>query len=1084
MSYRIKVRFRIAALALTLALSMSLIPLEANAESTEEQNKRALPQLQEQWRTQVGLNMAGEPFIGQKGVIYVPVSDGFLVAVSPDGAVKWRYPIALKRHAGNITFGEIQIQQTPDGSLYVASGGNLHVIDSEGHKKWEYETTETAFDKMFVRENGYVHISSRSAMITLNNQGEEAVRNGFTQLFQRKGADTDRFYAIFTEMKITQVNPFTTSLDSNFTELLPNGQTGAKTKFSGIGNIVDMKWDNKDNVYFLSLDRSATAQSHLYRSGSGGLQKLQTFEGEARRLELAGDGRMYVATNEGKLHALDMNGNRLWETESYPWEILIPAQDGRVLISATEYNPPARKLILLDAEGRQLASFQHDNASNQMIRVLKDKVLFSSSSGMTVLSYDLVPLGRYQSVEFPTYAATAEDGDLVIAAAQGFLVKLGEASGSPARLTGIAIEGGHILNINIGERLTIFANQMFSDGSRARIPNGATYSSSDAKIVSVDANGVVRAIGPGHAVITAASRAYTASIELFVNEKALMVRNKAAANRLWSVKAPADDGFTARRAAINEDGTLYVATSKGVLKAIGGSGNEIWSTHLGAEVYEGPVLVNGESLYVGTDHGKLVKIDPTTGKVIKTLQTGAASHGATSFDERGNIYTAFNQQRTIFANHTDVSNAQLISYDADGDKRWNISVPGHIDYPLTVAENGAIVYLVARQGITNNTENLYQIRAIQYAEKLYAIDSATGATLWQYDLGKSGSASHAPVLIESGAVIAVSGDGYVFRVNGSGQLDWKVNLKDNITAEPIVFENKIIVPTFSAVTILASDGKVVKKLDLGSVMGLQKLENGFLVWQSTGTGILRDNNFRTDNSVIKYRFDGSLLWESERFGSNMDVAASFDGNRVLAISSVNKEIALYAFVPTEPEINSVTFADMAGHWAEKEVHRLAGQGVLNGYPDGLFHPNEIVSREQFAKMLVETVSATSAAGAVAGFSDVAEDRWSAAYIKTASAGGWFNPLGYGGKFEPAKGITRMEAAIWTAGALNLPENPGNFNFKDWSKVTIAPGLVGALLPGELLTGTPDGYLLPDKIMTRAEAAVFIVRIANYVNTLS
>ncbi|MBB6675161.1 S-layer homology domain-containing protein [Cohnella nanjingensis] len=46
------------------------------------------------------------------------------------------------------------------------------------------------------------------------------------------------------------------------------------------------------------------------------------------------------------------------------------------------------------------------------------------------------------------------------------------------------------------------------------------------------------------------------------------------------------------------------------------------------------------------------------------------------------------------------------------------------------------------------------------------------------------------------------------------------------------------------------------------------------------------------------------------------------------------------------------FKDTKGHWAEKTIARSVANGILDGYPDGTFRPNEPVKVDQFIKMLI------------------------------------------------------------------------------------------------------------------------------------
>lgn len=57
----------------------------------------------------------------------------------------------------------------------------------------------------------------------------------------------------------------------------------------------------------------------------------------------------------------------------------------------------------------------------------------------------------------------------------------------------------------------------------------------------------------------------------------------------------------------------------------------------------------------------------------------------------------------------------------------------------------------------------------------------------------------------------------------------------------------------------------------------------------------------------------------------------------------------------EPPTNSPApvpaFPDTAGHWAEESIGRAAGRGLIGGYADGTFRPDQAVTRKQMAVIL-------------------------------------------------------------------------------------------------------------------------------------
>ena len=69
------------------------------------------------------------------------------------------------------------------------------------------------------------------------------------------------------------------------------------------------------------------------------------------------------------------------------------------------------------------------------------------------------------------------------------------------------------------------------------------------------------------------------------------------------------------------------------------------------------------------------------------------------------------------------------------------------------------------------------------------------------------------------------------------------------------------------------------------------------------------------------------------------------------------------------------FPDSAGHWAEGIINTLTEKGVIAGYPDGTVRPDNVISRGEFAALLVRYMK-IDAAGAVKGtpvFADIGGD---------------------------------------------------------------------------------------------------------------
>jgi len=118
-----------------------------------------------------------------------------------------------------------------------------------------------------------------------------------------------------------------------------------------------------------------------------------------------------------------------------------------------------------------------------------------------------------------------------------------------------------------------------------------------------------------------------------------------------------------------------------------------------------------------------------------------------------------------------------------------------------------------------------------------------------------------------------------------------------------------------------------------------------------------------------------------------------------------------------------SFSDVkAEDWFNTAVSTMAAMGVVNGYPDGTFRPNEKITRAEFAAIAARFDSNGNTTGA--SFLDIYE-HWAYKEINIAANNGWV--LGYeDGSFKPNQPITRAEAMAMVNRILQrIPENTGD-----------------------------------------------------------
>lgn len=169
------------------------------------------------------------------------------------------------------------------------------------------------------------------------------------------------------------------------------------------------------------------------------------------------------------------------------------------------------------------------------------------------------------------------------------------------------------------------------------------------------------------------------------------------------------------------------------------------------------------------------------------------------------------------------------------------------------------------------------------------------------------------------------------------------------------------------------------------------------------------------------------------------------------------------------------FPDVGGHWAEKEISQMVEMGLVNGYPDGFFRPDNPITRAEFTKILIKALKIELLAAASPTFSDVPQDHWAFPYVETAAENGIVKGIGEG-LFASERNITRAEIATMIARAFSFVPSGESPSFADADQIPeFAREAVAAVGARDIVQGYPDGTFRPQENATRAEAAVMIFR---------
>lgn len=170
----------------------------------------------------------------------------------------------------------------------------------------------------------------------------------------------------------------------------------------------------------------------------------------------------------------------------------------------------------------------------------------------------------------------------------------------------------------------------------------------------------------------------------------------------------------------------------------------------------------------------------------------------------------------------------------------------------------------------------------------------------------------------------------------------------------------------------------------------------------------------------------------------------------------------------------VSFTDIAGHWAEENIIELAELGVVEGYSDNTYRPNNGTTRAEFAKIMVTTLGLELVENGTV-YDDTA-DHWAKDYIATATEYGLVNGVGEN-RFAPDKVVTREQMAAIIYRISGNTEEVEPFGFADRDQISeYAKTAVDYVANNGIMVGFDDNTFRPANETNRAQVATVILRL--------
>ncbi|KAA0759083.1 cell surface protein [Bacillus sp. AR2-1] len=129
---------------------------------------------------------------------------------------------------------------------------------------------------------------------------------------------------------------------------------------------------------------------------------------------------------------------------------------------------------------------------------------------------------------------------------------------------------------------------------------------------------------------------------------------------------------------------------------------------------------------------------------------------------------------------------------------------------------------------------------------------------------------------------------------------------------------------------------------------------------------------------------------------------------------------IYAYVkPADADASFKNpFSDIKGHMFEKEILALAKEGLVAGYGEGKFGPDDILTREQMAQVLTNAFKFK--ATKTTSFTDIDKNSWALKAISALEENGV--TIGTGGKlYSPYAHVTREQYSQFLFNSINVIE---------------------------------------------------------------
>ncbi|PGK37459.1 S-layer homology domain-containing protein [Bacillus thuringiensis] len=207
--------------------------------------------------------------------------------------------------------------------------------------------------------------------------------------------------------------------------------------------------------------------------------------------------------------------------------------------------------------------------------------------------------------------------------------------------------------------------------------------------------------------------------------------------------------------------------------------------------------------------------------------------------------------------------------------------------------------------------------------------------------------------------------------------------------------------------------KFLKTATALTIMGTSLLGAGAFTAKADNTDSLKFNDVPANHWSTKAIYDLTNRKVVQGYGNNI---FGFGDN--VTRGQVARMIYMYVKPADADASFKNPFTDIKGHLFEKEILALAKAGLVNGFGDGKYGPDDILTREQMAQVLTNAFKFK--ATKTTSFTDIDKNSWALKAISALEENGV--TIGTGGNmYSPYTHVTREQYSQFLYNSINAVE---------------------------------------------------------------